>query len=160
MGSARAWAALRYDERRKANKEKIHRLEREEGLQVWIRSPRKRAGVSSIPPIEADDPNVVWAIDFQSDSTIDCKAIKIASMVDEHTRCSLLNIVERWITAELLVDELKKVFAVAGGPPTVLRMDNGPEFYFSSAAMVLRSSSRYVLYAAGHAVEQRAHRII
>jgi transposase InsO family protein len=127
-GFRRAWAALRYDERREVNKKKIHRLWREEGLQVRVHSPRKRVGVSSIPPIEADAPNVVWAIDFQFDSTIGGKAIKIASMVDEHTRCSLLNIVERSITAERLVAELKKVFAVAGGPPKVLRMDNGPEF--------------------------------
>ncbi|BBZ32055.1 IS3 family transposase [Mycolicibacterium confluentis] len=127
-GFRRAWAALRYDERREVNKKKIHRLWREEGLQVRVRSPRKRAGISSIPPIVADAPNVVWAIDFQFDSTIDGKAIKIASMIDEHTRVSLLNIVERSITAERLVDELKKVFAAAGGPPKVLRMDNGPEF--------------------------------
>ena len=85
-GFRRAWAALRYDERREVNKKKVHRLWREEGLQVRVHSPRKRAGVSSIPPVEADAPNVVWAIDFQFDSTIDGKAIKIASMIDEHTR--------------------------------------------------------------------------
>jgi putative transposase len=67
------------------------------------------------------------AIDFQFDSTIDGKAIKIASMIDEHTRRSLLHLVERWITAERLVAELETVFAAAGGPPKVLRMDNGPE---------------------------------
>jgi transposase InsO family protein len=127
MGSGRAWAVLRYDERREVNKKKIHRLWREEGLQVTVTSPRKRAGVSSIPPIEADAPNVVWAIDFQFDSTVDGKAIEIASMVDEHTRESLPNIVERSITADRLVEELKTVFAAAGGPPKVLRMDNGPE---------------------------------
>lgn len=125
-GFRRAWAALRYDERREVNK-KVHRLWREAGLQVQVHSPRKRAGVSSIPPVEADAPNVVWAIDFQFDSTIDGKTIKIASMLDEHTRCSLLHLVERSITAERLVAELDTVFAVAGGPPKVLRMDNGPE---------------------------------
>ncbi|WP_345317562.1 IS3 family transposase, partial [Mycobacterium paraffinicum] len=125
-GFRRAWAALRYDEHREVNK-KVHRLWREEGLQVRIRSPRKRAGVSSIPPVEADAPNVVWAIDFQFDSTIDGKAIKIASMIDEHTRYSLLHVVERSITAERLVVELEDAFAAAGGPPKVLRMDNGPE---------------------------------
>jgi hypothetical protein len=57
----------------------------------------------------------------------DGKAIKIASMIDEHTRVSLLNIVERSITAEDLVDELEKVFATTGGSPKVLRLDNGPE---------------------------------
>ena len=49
-GFRRAWAALRYDERREVNKKKIHRLWREEGLQVKVVSPRKRAGVSSVPP--------------------------------------------------------------------------------------------------------------
>jgi putative transposase len=126
-GFRRAWAALRYDERREVNKKKIHRLWREEGLQVKVTSPRKRAGVSSTPPILADAANVVWAIDFQFDSTVDGKAIKIASMIDEHTRESLLNIVERSITGERLVEELKKTFDAVGGPPKVLRLDNGPE---------------------------------
>ena len=90
-------------------------------------SPRKRAGVSSIPPIDADAPNVVWAIDFQFDSTVDGKAIKIASMIDEHTRvrCCI------WWSARSppsgLWPSWRRVFAVAGGPPKVLRMDNGPE---------------------------------
>ena len=92
-----------------------------------LHSPRKRAGVSSIPPVEADAPNVVWAIDFQFDSTADGKAIKIASMIDEHTRESLLHLVERSITTDRLVTELEAVFATTGGPPKVLRMDNGPE---------------------------------
>jgi len=115
---------LRYDERREVNKKKIHRLRREEGLQVRVHSPRKRAGVSSIPPIEADAPNVVSAIDFQFDSTIDGKAIKIALMIDEHTRVSLMHLVERSITADRLVAERKKVVTAAGGPPT----DNEPGF--------------------------------
>jgi putative transposase len=126
-GFRRAWAALRYDARCEVNKKKIHRLWREEGLQVRVHSPRKRAGVSSMPPVRADTPNVVWATDFQFDSITNGKAIKIASMIDEHTRMSLLHMVERSITGERLVDELEKGFATAGGPPKVLRMDNGPE---------------------------------
>ena len=126
-GFRRAWATLRYDERREVNKKKVHRLWREEGLQVKVASPRKRAGVSSVSPIVADAPKVVWAIDFQFDSTVDGKAVKIASMIDEHTRESLLHLVERSITGEALVEELKRVFAASGGAPKVLRMDNGPE---------------------------------
>ena len=88
-----------------------------EGLQVRVHISRKRAGVSSIPPIDADAPNVVWVIDFQFDSTVDGKAIKIASMIDEHTRVSLLHVVERSITAERIVTELEAVFAATGGLP-------------------------------------------
>jgi hypothetical protein len=36
--------------------------------------------------VAADAPKVMWARDFQFESTIDGKAIKIASMLDEHTR--------------------------------------------------------------------------
>ena len=91
----RAWAALRHDERHEGIKKKVHRLWCEEGLQVRVHSPRKRAGVSSVPVVEADAPKVVWALDFQFDSTIDGKAIKIASMVDEHTREALLSSARR-----------------------------------------------------------------
>lgn len=126
-GFRRAWAALRYDERCEVNKKKIHRLWREEGLQVKGVSPRKRSGISSVPPIIADASKVVWAIDFQFDSTIDGKAIRIASMIDGHTRVSLLNLVDRSITGERLVEELTTVFAAAGGPLKVLRMDIGPK---------------------------------
>jgi transposase InsO family protein len=48
-------------------------------------------------------------------------------MIDEHTRLSMVHLVERSITAERLAEELERVFAAAGGPPKVLRMDNGPE---------------------------------
>jgi transposase InsO family protein len=125
-GFRRAWAALRYDERHVVNKKKIHRLWREEGLQRRARSPRKRAGVPTVGQVAADTPNVVWALDFQFDSTIDGKAVKIASMLDEHTRLSVLNIVDRSITAPRLAAELRKAFAIHG-TPRVLRLDNGPE---------------------------------
>ena len=40
-GFGRAWAALRHDEHREVNKKKVHRLWRQEGLQVPVHSPRK-----------------------------------------------------------------------------------------------------------------------
>ena len=93
-----------------------------------VRKIRKRAGASTTPITEADAPKVVWAIDFQFDSTTDGRKFKIASMVDEHTRQSVLNIVERSIPAEDLVAALEKSFALWDGPPQILRCDNGPEF--------------------------------
>ena len=63
-GFRRAWAALRHDEGREVNKKKVHRLWREEGLQIRAHSPRKRAGTSSVPQVDADASKVVWALDF------------------------------------------------------------------------------------------------
>jgi putative transposase len=127
MGSAAPGPPCATTSTRGVNKKKVHRLWREEGLQVPVASPRKRVGVSSVPRVAADAPKVVWALDFQFDSTVDGKAVKIASMIDEHTRESLLHLVERSITAQRLVIELEEVFDRVGGPPMVLRMDNGPE---------------------------------
>ncbi|GAA3130695.1 hypothetical protein GCM10020255_004340 [Rhodococcus baikonurensis] len=126
-GFRRAWADLRAAGW-VINKKKVQRLWREEGLRVNVRKIRKRAGASTTPITEADAPKVLWAIDFQFDSTTEGRKFKIASMVDEHTRQSVLNIVERSIPAEDLVTALGKAFALWGGPPQVLRCDNGPEF--------------------------------
>ena len=125
-GYRRAWANLRYDQGHVINKKRVHRIWREEGLQVAKRRCRKRVGESSGPIIDADAPNVVWAIDFQHDSTADGRGFKIASMVDEHTRESLLDLTARSITGEHLVSALKLVVA-ARGKPVLIRCDNGPE---------------------------------
>jgi putative transposase len=154
----RAWAALRYDEHQGVNK-KVHRLWREEGLQVPMHSPLKRAGVPAVPPVVADAPKLLWALDFQFDSTIDGKAVKAASMIDKHTRQSLLHLVERSITVHQLVIELEEVFDRVGGPPMVLRMDNGPELIFQ-ALQRFCDGKIGLSYSAGHAVERRLHRIV
>ena len=115
------------------NHKKVQRLWREEGLRVPGRRRRKRIGSSTIDAPKAAAPNVVWAIDFQFDSDERGKAIKICSIIDEHTRECLGGIVERSITAERVADHLKELVAVRGAP-AVLRRDNGPEFIAQAIA--------------------------
>ena len=74
----------------------------------------------------ADAPNRVWAVDFQFDATTDGRPIKIVSIIDEHTRECLGGLVDRSITAEVLIDELDRL-ATSRGYPAVLRCDNDPE---------------------------------
>lgn len=136
-GFRRAWADLRA-EGTVVNRKKVQRLWREEGLRVNVRKVRKRNGASTTAITDADAPNVVWAIDFQFDSTRDGRMFKIASMVDEHTRESLLDVTERSITAEHLVGELDRIIA-ARGLPQVLRVDNGPEFISTALAQFCRN---------------------
>jgi putative transposase len=68
----------------------------------------------------------VWAVDFQFDSTTDGRPVKIASLIDEHTRECLGGLVQRSITGDALIDELDRL-ADQRGYPTVLRCNNGPE---------------------------------
>lgn len=109
------------------NHKKLQRLWREEGLRVPQRRRRKRCGESTVPITPpADAPNTVWAVDFQFDATTDGRPVKIATIIDEHTRECLGGLVERNITGDSLIDELDHIAAVRGYP-TVLRCDNGPE---------------------------------
>src|SRR5262245_65187865 len=118
------------------NHKKIQRLWREEGLRVVVKRRRKRVGFSTVPPVpSATGPNMVWAIDFQFDSTSDGRPVKILSVVDEHTRECLGGLVERSITGEVLATELNRITATrGGGGPAVLRLDNGPEMIAAALA--------------------------
>ncbi|NGP08660.1 hypothetical protein G6038_24950 [Rhodococcus sp. 14C212] len=56
---------------------------------------------------------------MQFDSTTDGHKFKIASVVDEHTRQSVLDIVDRSVTADDLVEVLVQDFALWNGPAQV-----------------------------------------
>lgn len=141
----RAWAKTypRYGHRRAyhdaraegwvANRKKIQRLWRDEGLRVPQRRRRKRVGSSTVDQPTADAPNVVWAVDFQFDADEQGRPIKICSIVDEHTRECIGGLVERSITADRLTTHLEELVAVRGAP-AVLRSDNGPEFISEAMA--------------------------
>jgi putative transposase len=82
----------------------------------------KRIGASTTvdAPVADDAPNRVWAVDFQFDATTDGRSIKIASIVDEHTRECLVGLVERSITADGLIVERDR-FAAQRGYPAAMR---------------------------------------
>jgi transposase InsO family protein len=75
----------------------------------------------------------VWAIDFQWDSDETGRKIKIANLVDEHTRECLASLVERRIPATALTRMLDQVVATRGYPQ-VIRCDNGPELVSDALA--------------------------
>ena len=91
----------------------------------------------------------VWSYDFVASRTHDGRALKLLTVLDEHTRECLAIVVARKIRApqrlHALVEPLRdpahdvlEVLAdlfVRHGPPEYLRSDNGPEF---SAKLVRR----------------------
>lgn len=111
----------------RVGRKKIQRLWREEGLRVRRRVRRKRAGTSTSAPVKAVAPNMVWAIDFQFDSTTDGRPFKVANIIDEHTREVLGGQISRSITGQDLADELEHIALTRGVFPMAIRCDNGPE---------------------------------
>ena len=85
----------------KVNNKRIRRLWRDEGLRVPQRRKRKRltgigVAVGAMCPIR---PNVIWALDFQFDTTADSRTLKMLNVIDEFTRECLAIDIDRSIDA-------------------------------------------------------------
>ena len=111
------------------NNKRIRRLWRAEGLRVPQKRRRKRltgigTAIGAMMPIR---PNVIWAMDFQFDVTIDGRSLKLLNVIDEFTReCPAIKVAHS-IDADGVVAVLDAIAAVRGFPAYV-RFDNGPEF--------------------------------
>ena len=130
-----AWGAVR-DEGWAVNRKKIQRLWREEGLRVPQRKRKRlRLGESTVPAkrLRAERPNHVWALDFQFDTTVDGRTLKLLHVVDEHTREALAIRVARSIDADHAVRVLDQIVRERGAAPELVRMDNGPEMTANAA---------------------------
>ena len=116
-------------EGRQVNDKRIRRLWREEGLRVPQRSRKKRLSgvgthVGAMCPIV---PNALWALDFQFDTTVDGRTLKLLNVIDEYTRECPAIVVARSIGADQVVATLDRL-AADRGVPGFVRFDNGPEF--------------------------------
>jgi transposase InsO family protein len=77
------------------NNKRIRRLWRDEGLRVPQRRRKKRltgigVAVGAMSPIR---PNVIWAMDFQFDTTADGRTLKMLNVIDEYTREALARLI-------------------------------------------------------------------
>lgn len=120
----------------KVNKKRVHRLWRDEGLQVPVKRRKKRlvgigANVGAMSPIV---PNALWALDFQFDHTIDGRQVKMLNVIDEFTRECLAIIVDHSLGADRVVATLARIAAQRGQAPAFVRFDNGPEFVAHAVA--------------------------
>jgi putative transposase len=72
-------------------------------------------------------PNVIWAMDFQFDTTADGRTVKLLNVIDELTREALAIEADRSIDADGVVDVLDRL-ALKHGAPHYVYFDNSPEF--------------------------------
>jgi len=119
----------------KINNKRVQRLWREEGLKVPYRKRKKPhrgigTAVGAMSPIV---PNALWALDFQFDTTVDRRTLKLLNVVDEYTRECPAIVVDRSIDADRVVATLDAI-ALTRGYPAYLRFDNGPEFIANAVA--------------------------
>ena len=112
------------------NHKRIERLWRREGLKVPKKQPkRKRLWLNdgSCVRLRPAYKNHVWSYDFIMTRTHDGRAVKVLTIIDEHTRECLSLDVARRITKDDVLERLADLF-VRRGVPKYIRSDNGPEF--------------------------------
>jgi putative transposase len=110
------------------NAKRVHRLYRQEGLQLRNKSPKRRVSVKRRPERGLiSGPNQVWAMDFMSDQLFDGRRIRILTVVDAFSRLSPAIDVRMSYRGGDVVGTLERVSQVYGTPREI-RVDNGPEF--------------------------------
>ena len=111
-------------------KDSVHRVWREEGLQVPQKQP-KRARLwltdGSCIRLRPTHKNHVWSYDFVSEQTHDGRKFRILNIIDEYIRECLASFVARRIRSQDVILILADLF-IEHGIPEHIRSDNGPEF--------------------------------
>jgi putative transposase len=92
------------------------------------RRTQKRVPARVVQPLDViPQPNVVWALDFMSDTLYGGRRFRTLNILDEGVRESLAIEVDTSLPAERVIRVLEQVVAWRGQPQAI-RLDNGPEF--------------------------------
>ena len=139
-------AALLRREGWRVGQRHIQRLRRAEGLRVPpTRRKIIRRGVSTGLPTMATHRNHVWTWDFIADATVRGGALRMLTILDEHTReCHVLR-AERALKSADVLHWLQKAVEEHGAPE-YLRSDNGSEFIAKIVQRWLKANGIKTLY--------------
>jgi putative transposase len=139
-------AALLKEEGWKVGKRQVRRLRRQEGLRVPPTKRRVlRRGRSTGLPTRATHKNHVWTWDFIADATVRGGAIRMLTVLDEHTReCHVLR-ADRALKSGDVINLVKEAIA-RHGAPEYIRSDNGSEFIAKELQHWLAESKIKTIY--------------
>lgn len=139
-------AALLRREGWPAGKRLVQRWRKNEGLRVPpTRRKQVRRGVSTGLPTTAVHRGHVWTWDFIADATVRGGALRVLTILDEHTReCHVLR-ADRALKSRDVLEWLRQAIEEHGAP-RYLRSDNGPEFIAKAVQQWLKDNGVKTLY--------------
>lgn len=109
------------------NHKRVHRIYREEGLQVRRRKRRRLKRMPRVPLLVAKRLNECWSMDFVSDSCGERTVFRVLVVLDEAAREAVALEPARHHSGRSVTMILDRV-AAERGLPAVIVVDNGPEF--------------------------------
>ncbi len=95
------------------NHKRVERLWRQEGLKVPQKQPKRRRlwlADGSFVRLRPAHQDHVWSYDYVSDRTSDGRAMRMLSLIDEHTRECLAIDVARSINGDDMLERLSDLF--------------------------------------------------
>lgn len=139
-------AALLRREGWSVGKRQVQRLRRAAGLRVPpTRRKPPRQGVSTGLPTKATHRGHVWSWDFIADATVRGGALRVLTILDEHTRECHVLWADRALKSSDVLAWLKRAIEEHGAPE-YLRSDNGPEFIAKAVQQWLAENRIKTIY--------------
>lgn len=114
----------------KWNHKRVYRVYCEMGLNIRIKPKKRLPSRNKIALVQPIKSNVCWSIDFMSDVLSDGRRFRTLNIIDDYNSEALLihpamSLPSRYVTQ--LIDQV----AETKGYPSIIRVDNGPEFISS-----------------------------
>jgi transposase InsO family protein len=122
--------AMLHNEGWRVNHKRVERIWKQEGLKVPKKQPKRGrlwlndGSCVRLRPLHKDH---VWSYDFIAERTMDGRALRILTIIDEYTRECLSIATARRLTSHDVLHTLFTLF-ITRGVPQYIRSDNGPEF--------------------------------
>lgn len=109
------------------NHKLVHRVYREEGLQVRRRTRKKLKRLPRAPLLVTERLNECWSMDFVSDSCGERTPFRVLTVLDEAAREAVALEPRRHHSGSSVASLLDRIGAERGFPKVIV-VDNGPEF--------------------------------
>ncbi len=132
------------------SRSRVERIWKQEGLKVPQKQPKRGRlwlADGSCVRLRPLHRNHVWSWDFVMDRTDDGRAIKMLTLIDEHTKEALAIYPARRIRANDVIGIFADVM-VERGVPEFIRSDNGPEMVAKTLRNWLARVGAKTLYIA------------
>ncbi len=109
------------------NHKKIYRVYTDMKLNIRRRAKKRLPARIKQPLIGPTEPNMVWSIDFMSDSLMDSRKFRLLNVLDDFNRESLAVEVDTSLPSLRVIRVLERIIE-SRDKPKIIRSDNGPEF--------------------------------
>lgn len=109
------------------NHKRVERVYREEGLSLRLKRRRKRGSHLRVVMAAPMGPDQRWSLDFMSDTLFNGRRLRLLTVIDAWDRSCPAIEADYSLTGERVVRMLTRL-KDDGRLPSVLQMDNGPEF--------------------------------